>query len=80
MTGDWSGAGPKTTAGSALPVLAGGYLVMGEQAERAEALFRFTTGHANDLGLLAEEADLDSGAQLGNTPQAFSHVGLINAA
>lgn len=53
---------------------------MGEQAERAEALFRFTTGHANDLGLLAEEADLDSGAQLGNTPQAFSHVGLINAA
>lgn len=38
------------------------------------------TGHGNDLGLLAEEADPDTGAALGNVPQAFSHVGLVNAA
>jgi GH15 family glucan-1,4-alpha-glucosidase len=55
-------------------------LAMRDQTERAEALFRHVTGHANDLGLLAEEADPDTGALLGNMPQAFSHVGLINAA
>ena len=34
----------------------------------------------NDLGLLAEEVDPVSGRHLGNTPQAFSHVGLVNTA
>jgi GH15 family glucan-1,4-alpha-glucosidase len=37
-------------------------------------------GYANDLGLLAEQVDPDSGTLLGNFPQAFSHIGLINAA
>jgi GH15 family glucan-1,4-alpha-glucosidase len=55
-------------------------LALAGQPERADALFRLATGHANDLGLLAEEADPDTGAALGNLPQAFSHVGLINAA
>jgi len=51
----------------------------GEIAE-AESRFRSLLGFANDVGLLAEEVDLDSGAQLGNLPQAFSHVGVVNAA
>jgi alpha,alpha-trehalase len=50
------------------------------ELERAERLFDRLTGYANDLGLFAEEIDTASGEQLGNFPQAFSHVGLINAA
>ena len=50
------------------------------ELERAEALFDRLVGYANDLGLLAEEVDSASGELLGNFPQAFSHIGLINAA
>ena len=50
------------------------------EVERAEALFDRLAGYANDLGLLAEEIDTRRGELLGNFPQAFSHVGLINAA
>ena len=50
------------------------------ELERAEALFDQLAGYANDLGLLAEEIDVASGEQLGNFPQAFSHIGLITAA
>lgn len=53
--------------------------LLGDKA-RANELFLLATGHANDLGLLAEEADPVTGELLGNFPQAFSHVGLINAA
>jgi hypothetical protein len=34
----------------------------------------------NDLGLLAEEYDVQAKRQVGNFPQAFSHVALINTA
>jgi alpha,alpha-trehalase len=47
---------------------------------RAEELFDTLTGYANDLGLLAEEVDTHTSEQLGNFPQAFSHIGLIGAA
>jgi GH15 family glucan-1,4-alpha-glucosidase len=50
------------------------------ELERAERLFAQLTGYANDLGLLAEEIDTATGEQLGNFPQAFSHIGLITAA
>jgi alpha,alpha-trehalase len=50
------------------------------ELERAEELFDRLAAFANDLGLLAEEIDTGNGEQLGNFPQAFSHIGLISAA
>ena len=50
------------------------------EVERAEALFDQLVGYGNDLGLLAEEIDTANDEQLGNFPQAFSHIGLITAA
>lgn len=50
------------------------------QVQRARERFELVLSHASDLGLLAEELDPHSGEQLGNFPQAFSHVGIISAA
>lgn len=55
-------------------------LTMIGRLDEAEALFEHLLSLRNDLGLLAEEYDPDTGRQLGNFPQAFSHVGLVNAA
>jgi len=55
-------------------------LAQAGELERAEALFDQLAGYANDLGLLAEEIDVANGEQLGNFPQAFSHIGLVTAA
>jgi GH15 family glucan-1,4-alpha-glucosidase len=55
-------------------------LAMAGRDEQARDLFDLVTSRANDLGLLAEEADPATGTPRGNVPQAFSHVGLINAA
>jgi GH15 family glucan-1,4-alpha-glucosidase len=46
----------------------------------AERRFEHLLSFANDVGLFAEEIAPKSGAALGNFPQAFTHVGLINAA
>jgi GH15 family glucan-1,4-alpha-glucosidase len=48
--------------------------------EEAGTLFERLLGVRNDLGLLSEEFDPRTGRQLGNTPQAYSHVGLVNSA
>jgi GH15 family glucan-1,4-alpha-glucosidase len=50
------------------------------EEERARELFEQLISHCNDVGLLAEEVDPASGELLGNFPQAFSHLGLIQAA
>ncbi len=46
----------------------------------ARTLFERVVGHTNDIGLLAEQIEPESGELLGNFPQAFTHIGLINAA
>lgn len=48
--------------------------------DRARTVFDRAVAHVNDVGLLAEEIDPHNGEQLGNFPQAFSHIGLVNAA
>ncbi|MCF7982906.1 MAG: glycoside hydrolase family 15 protein [Thiohalocapsa sp.] len=53
---------------------------MAGQVDRARALFERAAACVNDVGLLSEQIDPDSGEHLGNFPQAFSHIGLINAA
>jgi GH15 family glucan-1,4-alpha-glucosidase len=46
----------------------------------ARELFERLLHLRNDLGLLSEEYDTVAKRQAGNTPQAFSHVGLVNTA
>lgn len=53
---------------------------MAGRTDKARATFERAVAHVNDVGLLSEEVDRATGELLGNFPQAFSHVGLINAA
>ena len=55
------------------------YVLQGRRDE-ARTLFERLLSRCNDLGLLAEEIDPLTGRMLGNFPQAYSHVGLINCA
>jgi GH15 family glucan-1,4-alpha-glucosidase len=55
-------------------------LHMTGRTKEARVLFERLVGLANDVGLLAEEYDPVTGCQLGNFPQAFSHIGLVNTA
>ncbi|MGH7247244.1 MAG: glycoside hydrolase family 15 protein, partial [Pseudomonadota bacterium] len=55
------------------------YTLQGRIAE-AERLFRRLVGLRNDLGLLSEEYDPRSKRLVGNFPQAFSHLALVNSA
>jgi GH15 family glucan-1,4-alpha-glucosidase len=55
-------------------------LVLQDRQEEARAMFERLLALANDVGLLAEEYDPVGHRQLGNFPQAFSHLALINSA
>ncbi|HEV8176467.1 MAG TPA: glycoside hydrolase family 15 protein, partial [Gemmatimonadales bacterium] len=55
-------------------------LAMIGDRERAERIFRRMLRHANHVGLYSEEIDPASGEFLGNFPQAFTHIALINCA
>ena len=55
------------------------YILQGRDAD-AHKLFARLLSRCNDVGLLAEEFDPLTGRMLGNFPQAYSHVGLINCA
>ncbi|MBB4980265.1 MULTISPECIES: glycoside hydrolase family 15 protein [Streptomyces] len=81
---------PDSTALDGLPGQEGTFLVcsfwladalrMTGRAEEARELFERLLALTNDLGLLAEEYDPVAGRQLGNFPQAFSHIGLVGTA
>ena len=55
-------------------------LAMAGRADEAREVFERAAAFVNDVGLLAEEVDPATGELLGNFPQAFSHIGLVNAA
>ena len=55
-------------------------LALAGETGRARDVFARAAGFATDLDLLAEEIAPDSRERLGNFPQAFSHIGLVNAA
>jgi GH15 family glucan-1,4-alpha-glucosidase len=59
--------------------LADTYVMTGRLIE-AQHMFDRLVGLCNDVGLLAEEYDPSAQRQLGNFPQAFSHIALVNTA
>jgi GH15 family glucan-1,4-alpha-glucosidase len=59
--------------------LADAYVLSGRTAD-AQRLFERLVSLCNDVGLLAEEYDVIAQRQLGNFPQAFSHIALVNTA
>jgi len=83
---DPQGAGSRRAALQAVPGAAhrgrgGEYLALGGGSlEEATALYEAAIGYANDVGLFAEEILPETGEALGNFPQGFTHVGVVNAA
>jgi GH15 family glucan-1,4-alpha-glucosidase len=55
-------------------------LALSGKLDEAHELFERVSGYANDLGLFSEETDSKSDKMLGNFPQGFTHMALINAA
>jgi GH15 family glucan-1,4-alpha-glucosidase len=50
------------------------------RVDEATGIFRRVAALVNDVGLISEEYDPGGGRLLGNFPQAFTHVGLVNTA
>jgi GH15 family glucan-1,4-alpha-glucosidase len=59
--------------------LADAYILIGRRAD-AQRLFKRLVGLCNDVGLLAEEYEAGAQRFVGNFPQAFSHIALVNTA
>lgn len=55
-------------------------LALAGHLDEAVATFEKLVAHSNPLGLLSEDIDAETGELCGNFPQAYTHVGLINAA
>jgi GH15 family glucan-1,4-alpha-glucosidase len=55
-------------------------LALAGDVDRASEVFERAAAFMNDVCLLSEEVDPSTGELLGNFPQAFSHIGLVNAA
>jgi GH15 family glucan-1,4-alpha-glucosidase len=78
-------AGFDGLSGSEHPFLACSFWLTEQYAasgrlEDAERLMDTLVGYANDVGMLSEEIDIATGAHIGNTPQALSHLTLVSAA
>lgn len=54
-------------------------LALSGRSDEAQAVFANVLRHANQVGLFAEQFDPDTGEHLGNFPQAFTHIGLIDS-
>jgi GH15 family glucan-1,4-alpha-glucosidase len=55
-------------------------LALSGRKSEARARFESVLEYVSSVGLLSEEIEPETGGHLGNTPQAFSHIGLINSA
>jgi GH15 family glucan-1,4-alpha-glucosidase len=55
-------------------------LALAGRLDEAETIFETLLDHTSQSGLLSEEIEPETGTHLGNYPQAFSHIGLINSA
>lgn len=80
-----TGTGVDGLAGSESPFLACSFWLVQQYAatgrlDEATALMDRLCGLTNDVGMLSEEYDPVAGRQLGNVPQAFSHLALVRAA
>ena len=51
-----------------------------DKKEEAKKLFDELISYSNNLGLFSEDLDFETKSQLGNFPQAYSHLALINTA